>query len=130
MPALSWTARRRLGGEKASKACITGAPNDRRFFFFSSNPSSLLLLGVRKLSSLPSLPFFASGDFFDGDGDRLRFSPLDGDIDWVCQVKSAVSRVCLRQHLPPSKFNFELRFSFFLESRIAAGNGTPHELNP
>jgi len=110
MPALSWTARRRLGGEKASKACITGAPNDRRFFFFSS---SLLLLGVRKLNSLPSLPFFASGDIFDGDGDRLRLSTLNGDIDWLWQVKSAVSRVFLRQHLPPSQFSFEIRFRFF-----------------
>jgi hypothetical protein len=39
-------------------------------------------LGVRKERRPPSLPpFFTSGDLdLDGEGDRLRFSPLDGDI--------------------------------------------------
>jgi len=56
---IPWTARHRLVGKKASKACITGAPNDRRFFFFLLKPV-ILALAQREEAQQPSLPFFAS----------------------------------------------------------------------
>ena len=71
--ALSWSGRQRHGGEKASKECTTGAPNESRFFFCSSRPAPLL--GVRYDRICPSLPFFGSGDVTGDDEHRFRLDP-------------------------------------------------------
>ena len=71
--ALSWSGRQRHGGEKASKECTTGAPNESRFFFCSSRPAPLL--GVRYDRIWPSLPFFGSGDVTGDDEHRFRLDP-------------------------------------------------------